>query len=71
MATELKSVTVHPLNGSNYPTWKIQCQMALMRDGLWSIVNGSEVAPEAEDRRAKFMTRRDRALAIIVLSVEP
>ena len=71
MATELKSVTVHPLNGSNYPTWKIQCQMALMKDGLWRIVNGSEVAPEEEDRRAKFMTRRDRALAIIVLSVEP
>ena len=29
------------------------------------------MAPEEEDRRAKFMTKRDRALAIIVLSVEP
>ena len=61
------------LNGSNYPTWKIQCRMALMKEGLWGIVSGRENAPpdgEAE-RRAKFGARRDRALAILVLSVEP
>ena len=76
MASEAKTVTVQPLNGSNYPTWKIQCQMALMKDGLWNVVNGTETAPAGEgagaaDRRAKFMAKRDRALAIIVLSVEP
>ena len=70
---ESRSVAVVPLNGSNYPTWKVQCRMALMKDGLWNIVNGTENAPSASDadRRAKFATRRDRALAIIVLSVEP
>ena len=26
---ESKAVRVIPLNGSNYPTWKVQCQMAL------------------------------------------
>lgn len=71
MATESKTVTIYPLNGSNYPTWKIQCQMALMKDGLWSIVNGSERAPEAVGDRPKFMARKDRALATIVLSVDP
>ena len=25
------TVSVTPLNGSNYPTWKVQCQMALMK----------------------------------------
>lgn len=32
----------------------------------------SEIAPPEEeaDRRAKFMTRRDRALALVVLSVD-
>ena len=50
--------------------------MALMKDGLWNVVNGTETAPAGEgagaaDRRAKFMAKRDRALAIIVLSVEP
>ena len=70
---ESRTVAVVPLNGSNYPTWKVQCRMALMKDGLWNIVNGIETAPPASDadRRAKFATRRDRALAIIVLSVEP
>ena len=70
---ESRSVAVVPLNGSNYPTWKVQCRMALMKDGLWNIVNGTETAPSTSDadRHAKFVTRRDRALATIVLSVEP
>ena len=45
----------------------------LVKDGLWSIVNGTEAIPDEgdADARAKFVTRRDRALALIVLSVEP
>ena len=68
----VKSLIV-PLTGSNYPTWKVQCKMSLMKEGLWSIVNGSETAPEGSsaERYQKFCTRRDRALAIIVLSLDP
>ena len=70
---ESNTVTGVPLKGSNYPTWKIQCRMALTKDGLWNIVNGTETAPgqSQAERYAKFMSRRDRALATIVLSVEP
>ena len=59
-------------SSSNYPTWKVQCRMALVKDGLWSIVNGTEAIPDEgdADARAKFVARRDRALALIVLSVE-
>ena len=74
MASESKTVTVIPLNGSNYATWKVQCRMALMKDGLWSIVDGSEACPDSTtevDKYTKFVGRRDRALAIIVLSVDP
>ena len=73
MAAETKVSTIVPLNGSNYPTWKVQCRMALMRDGLWGIVNETEIAPEGgdADQRAKFLCKRDRALATIVLAVEP
>ena len=46
MTTELKTVAIAPLNGTNYPTSKIQCQMALVHDGLWVIVNGTETAPD-------------------------
>ena len=62
---------ISPLKGGNYPTWKLQCQMPLMKDGLWAIVNGTEVVPAEADLLAKFNTRRDKALAIIVLSVDP
>eukprot|EP00794_Sanderia_malayensis_P006281 gene6281-7003_t len=73
MASETKNVSVMPLKGSNYPTWKIQCRMALMKDGLWSIVDESETAPPRTeaDKYAKFVNRRNRALAIIVLSIDP
>ena len=45
-----------------------------MKDGLWSIVDGSEVCPNQETEAAKytkFIERMDRALAIIVLSMDP
>ena len=73
MATDLKTVAIVPLNGTNYPTWKVQCQMALVRDGLWDIVNGTETAPDEgeADCCSKFLARQDRALATIVLAVEP
>ena len=45
MAESRTATTVVLLNGSNYPTWKIQCRMALMKEGLWRIVTGDEVAP--------------------------
>ena len=31
---EVKTVSIVPLNGSNYPTWKVQCRMAIMKDGV-------------------------------------
>ena len=44
-----------------------------MSDGLWSTVNGSEMAPanNTSDRYSKFVTQRDQALATIVLSMYP
>ena len=73
MAESSKSVSIVPLKGSNYPTWKLQCCMVLMKEGLWSIVNDIEQAPRGEDQEklTKFAARKDRALALIVLSVEP
>ena len=37
---ESRSVALVPLNAKNYATWKIQCKMALIKDGLWGITNG-------------------------------
>ena len=73
MASELRTVAIVPLNGKNYPTWKVQCKMALMRDGLWDIVSGKENVPTEEEaaKYSKFMARRDRTLATMVLSIDP
>ena len=69
----MKGVSLIQLNGKNYPTWKVQCRMALIKDGLWGIVNETEPEPTAAqaESRKKFLQRRDRALATIVLSIEP
>ena len=62
-----------PLNGKNYPTWKVQCRMALVKDNLCDIVRGTETLADGatSDARKKFVARSDRALAIIVLAVDP
>lgn len=45
--------------------------MGLMREDLWGFVDGSEAAPADNDEaRARFVARRRKALATIVLSVE-
>ena len=70
---ESKTVLVIPLNGANYPSSKVQCRMVLIREGLWGIVAGTEEAPDpgtdAGDY-AKYVSRRDKALATIVLAVD-
>ena len=67
----MRLAAVVPLNGKNYPTWKIQCRMALMKEGLWSIVSEEETEPQSgRTEIAKFRSRRDKALATIVLSVD-
>ena len=69
---DIKSAVPH-LTGPNFPTWKIQCRMALMKDGLWDIVTGEEEGPQQQTAEAiaKFKKRKDRALAIIVLAISP
>ena len=47
--------------------------MALIKDGLWGIVNETEADTglTQADAHRKFVGRRDQALATIVLSIEP
>lgn len=52
-----KAMAVEPLTGENFVTWKLQCQCTLMRDGLWELVDGSEVEPENAEARLKERTR--------------
>ena len=56
----------------NYSTCKIQCKMALIKEGLWGIVNGTErAATKNADQQARFAARRDKAIATVMLAIEP
>lgn len=64
-----KQMAVEPLVGENYATWKLQCQMALMRDGLWGLVDGTEVEPDTLPMQVKYRERKNKALGTIVLTI--
>ena len=67
--TEIKQASIVPLKGPNYATWKVQCTMALKKDGVMS---GTETAPPTSaDQKEweRYVGRQDKALATIVLSV--
>ena len=59
-----RTVTVVPLNGTNYPIWIIQRRMELMKEGLWriDIVTGQETAPTGSEA--------ERASTVVLLSVD-
>ena len=69
---ESKTIAVVPWSSTNSSTWKIQCKMVLIKEGMWSIINGTETKPEGNaERKAKLAAWRDKALATIVLVMEP
>ena len=70
MATGISSGIV-PLTGTNYNTWKVQCKMALLKNQVWDIVAGTETAPTDAAPLAAYQIRKDKALATIVLAVDP
>lgn len=48
--------------------------MALIKEGLWTIVNETEAPPADSADKAvvtRYVARKDRALATIVLSIDP
>ena len=53
METKLNIV---PLNGANYATWKTQCEMALIKDSLWGIVNKTETVPTEANAYGKYLS---------------
>ena len=68
-----KATTLVPLNEENFATWKVQVKMHLMKDNLLSIAEGTEEVPSSSNvsEFKKYELWRDRALATIVLAVEP
>ena len=69
-----KALSIIPLSGTNYPSWKVQCRMALIRESLWSIVAGTKGTPDETteaEKYSKYMVRSNHALATIVSAIDP
>ena len=41
-------VRIEPLNAENYDTWKLQMKAVLIKNDLWSYVDGSVPCPVAK-----------------------
>ena len=69
---ELKRIIV-PLNSGNYATLKVQSRMALIKENFWSLVGGTEPVPKQTDadKYTKYLEKKNKALAAIVLIVDP
>ena len=67
MATNTDKIVL--LNGSNFPTWKIQMKMLLIKEGVWGIVNETEDIPVDPGSYRHYVARQDRALSTIVLGI--
>ena len=66
--------SIVPLKETNYASWKIQCRMALIKENWFGIVMKKELAPSGENSSVelgKFEVRRNKALALIVLGMDP
>ena len=55
MATEMTKILIKWTKSPNYANWKVQCKMALIKEGLWNIVTGNENAPESQGGQAKYL----------------
>ena len=44
------------LNGANYAIWKIQCKIALTKDGLWTIMNETDSVPIEANAKGKYLS---------------
>ena len=62
MMAESRTVTVVPLSSTNYTTWKVQCKMALIKEGLWNIVNRTETMTIFEDNQSTICLARNQSV---------
>lgn len=64
-------VSITALKGSNYATWKVQIKMLLIKEDLYGFIDGTLSEPADAAAATKFKIRKDKALATIVLSIDP
>ena len=67
-----KTISLPVLTDSNYQTWRVQMKMLLMRDNLFGFIDDTEIRPnDADAALPNFIKREQKALANIVLGIDP
>jgi hypothetical protein len=61
------------LSETNYKQWAVQMKLLLQKEGLWSIVDGRNKAPNSAnaEKLLEWEDKRDQALATILLEMTP
>eukprot|EP00742_Colponemidia_sp_Colp-10_P012924 GILJ01014559.1.p1 GENE.GILJ01014559.1~~GILJ01014559.1.p1 ORF type:complete len:116 (+),score=24.61 GILJ01014559.1:29-376(+) len=71
MGPEMQSLSaMEKFGGENFNVWKFKMRMLLEEKDLWSIVDGSEAAPQDPKELEKFGKRARKALATICLCLK-
>jgi hypothetical protein len=65
----MDSLLMEKFDGNNFYTWKVKVQMHLMNRGLWSIVKGTEQAPNDPKLLVEWKKKEEKAKAIIGLAL--
>jgi len=65
----MDSLLMEKFDGNNFYTWKVKVQMHLMNRGLWSIVKGTEQAPNDPRLLVEWQKKEEKAKAIIGLAL--
>ena len=69
MSDDNHRLSIKPLDGSNWMTWKIQMKHLLLHKGLWEHVTGDAEQPAGQDQLVKFRRAAQKANTTLYLHV--
>ena len=69
MSDDNHRLSVKPLDGSNWMTWKIQMKHMLLDKGLWQHITGNAERPAGREQLTKFEQAAQKANTMIYLHV--
>ena len=69
MSDDNHRLSIEPLDGSNWMTWKIQMKHLLLNKGLWEHMTGDAEQPAGQDQLVKFRRAAQKANTTLYLHV--
>ena len=67
----MENTNIVLLTSTNYFQWKSHMEDLLRTKGLYRITLGTEVAPDEDEKQAKWENKNDQARGLIGMSILP